>query len=169
MYLYFQSCRTFNLLIYCELARRLDQRVSPISHFCAPRGPFQAGTMPANRVKTKWQSAPYGLTMMFMAAVFVNCPAALIAKEQGRLVSPGANGKLQYQPDAAGNRIPDFSHCGYMGGGVAIPSAPVRITLRPSGNTSDDTARIQGAIDKLSKLPVGRNSIRGALLLKKGK
>jgi len=43
----------------------------------------------------------------------------------------GDDGKLVYTPDERGNRIPDFSRCGYMGGGVKLPDVPVKITLEP--------------------------------------
>ena len=50
-----------------------------------------------------------------------------------------AEGKLVYKPfNASGDRIMDFSHAGYMGGGVAIPTVPVAVTIGPSGG--DDTA-----------------------------
>ena len=38
-----------------------------------------------------------------------------------RLVYPGIDGKLVYVPDEQGNIIPDYSHAGYGGGGVALP------------------------------------------------
>jgi hypothetical protein len=60
----------------------------------------------------------------------------------------------------------DFSHAGYMGGGVALPNVPVRRTVRPSG-TGDDTAAIQGALDELAALPF-EGGFRGAVLLAPG-
>src|SRR5690606_32344645 len=62
------------------------------------------------------------------------------------LVYPSEGGRLEYTETADGDRIPDFSNCGYMGGGVAIPKVPVRITLEPQ--PGDDTRRIQAAIDE---------------------
>jgi len=70
-------------------------------------------------------------------------------------------------PEARGNRIPDFSYCGYGGGGVAIPDAPVRVTLKPTDGADDDGARIQAAIDTVSALPLVKG-FRGAVLLKRG-
>jgi hypothetical protein len=76
------------------------------------------------------------------------------------------SGKLQYKPlDANGDRIMDFSFAGYMGGGVAIPTVPVKQMVAPSGH--DDTAAIQAAIDAVSKLPL-QNGARGAVLLAPG-
>ncbi|KPK48321.1 MAG: hypothetical protein AMK72_07275 [Planctomycetes bacterium SM23_25] len=86
-----------------------------------------------------------------------------------RLVGVGRNGELVYGADAQGNCIPDFSHCGYMGGGVAIPDAPVKRTLAPVSGTGDDTARIQAEIDAVAALPPDeKTGLRGAVLLKRG-
>src|SRR5207249_4996804 len=81
-------------------------------------------------------------------------------------VHPGPNGKLIYAADELGNTIPDFSNCGYHGGGVAIPATkafPICLTLRPAAG--DATARIQSAIDEVCKLPPDARGIRGAVLL----
>src|SRR5262245_40998399 len=86
-----------------------------------------------------------------------------------KLVLRGAGGKLRYTPDEDGNVIPDFSNCGYRGGGVKLPDAPVKAQVSPDPKSSDDTARIQKAIDLVSKLPPGKDSLRGAVLLKRGR
>jgi hypothetical protein len=74
-------------------------------------------------------------------------------------------GKLEYKLTERGDRIMDFSHAGYMGGGVKIPDIPVRITLTPAGK--DDTGNIQAAIDKISEMPA-EGEFRGAVLLSPG-
>jgi len=79
----------------------------------------------------------------------------------------GKDGKLEYAAQEIGDRVPDFSHCGYMGGGVSIPNATVRIAVEPVAG--DATALIQAAIDKVSAMPVGEDGLRGAVLLLKGK
>ncbi len=87
------------------------------------------------------------------------------------LVFPGPDGKLQYKPDEHGNTIPDFSNCGYGGGGAAIPDVPAKSTLAPLADSKDDTQRIQKAIDEVSKLPpgaAGNGKFRGVVLLKRG-
>lgn len=82
------------------------------------------------------------------------------------------NGSLVYTPfamtgqDNAVNVIPDFSHAGYQGGGVALPNAPVVQTLSPSGG--DDTQMIQQAIDFAEAQPLDAGGIRGAVLLTAG-
>ncbi|MCC7043537.1 MAG: hypothetical protein IT183_06730 [Acidobacteria bacterium] len=81
-------------------------------------------------------------------------------------IYPGPDGRLVYAPDEQGNTIHDASHAGYGGGGVAIPTAPVRETAWPVAG--DNTANIQAAIDKVSALPLDANGLRGAVLLKAG-
>ena len=81
-------------------------------------------------------------------------------------VFPGADGQLQYLTDAEGDRIPDFSTCGYRGGVVRIPMATVQVTVDPG--PGDDGARIQAAIDQVSALPIGADGLRGAVLLTRG-
>ncbi|HKK87977.1 MAG TPA: hypothetical protein VJ917_03945, partial [Saprospiraceae bacterium] len=81
-------------------------------------------------------------------------------------------GSLKYAPFAMEgqtnevNTIPDFSHAGYMGGGVALPDVPVVISLSPS--EGDDTDRIQQAIDQVEALTPDANGFRGAVLLQSG-
>ena len=88
-------------------------------------------------------------------------------KKQSPVISIGTNGNLVYGSDVQGNRVPDFSSCGYFGGNKQIPDAPVRITVAPI--IGDETARIQKAIDYVAGLPLDSNGIRGAVLLMKGR
>jgi hypothetical protein len=83
------------------------------------------------------------------------------------IISIGADGKLIYSTDSRGNRIPDFSHCGYAGGDGPIPDAPIRVVVSPIQGAS--TARIQQAIDYVAQLPVDTNGLRGAVLLLRGR
>lgn len=46
-----------------------------------------------------------------------------------------------------GDLLPDFSYCGYMGGGIPIPDIKVVASVGPSANGEDDTAFIQAVID----------------------
>jgi hypothetical protein len=82
------------------------------------------------------------------------------------LVSIGADGKLQYTPDAKGNIIPDFSAVGYKTGDVPIPAVPVVKTI--SAVSGDNTANIQNALNAVAAMPMNADGIRGALLLKAG-
>ncbi|MCD0487673.1 hypothetical protein LPB86_05505 [Pedobacter sp. MC2016-14] len=77
-----------------------------------------------------------------------------------------AKGRLQYIKDREGNTIPDFSRVGYHQGDLKIPNVPTVKTISPAGNNSQQL--IQNAIDEVAKMPVGKNGIRGAILLKKG-
>jgi hypothetical protein len=90
--------------------------------------------------------------------------AALVA--QSRWVSLGPDGRLRYTADERGNRIIDFSHAGYGGGGVRIPAVRVARTLTPI--TGDNTARIQAAIDEVARLVPARDGFRGAVALGAG-
>ena len=81
-------------------------------------------------------------------------------------VHPDQHGKLLYKQTPRRDRIMDFSHAGYMGGGVPLPRVPLRKTIKPSG-TDDDSAPIQAAIDEVSALPLDKG-IRGAVLLEPG-
>ena len=85
-----------------------------------------------------------------------------------KLVYPGPDGKLVYRPDPDGDFIPDFSRCGYAGGGVPLPVLPVKATVLPGNGVDDDRARIQAALDAVAKLPPDGHGFRGAVLLKRG-
>ncbi|MBR0330019.1 MAG: pectate lyase [Alistipes sp.] len=76
-----------------------------------------------------------------------------------------AQGKLQYATDSRGNRILDFSQCGYHNSTELIPDAEVVFTLSPSEN---DSRTIQGHIDALAARPMDKNGLRGAILLMEG-
>lgn len=78
------------------------------------------------------------------------------------------DGRLEYVPDYRGNVIIDYSSAGYAGGGAAIPNVPVKIILEPSSGDSDDTERIQRAVNTISRAPLDSSGFRGALLLKEG-
>jgi hypothetical protein len=83
------------------------------------------------------------------------------------IIANGANGKLIYDKDARGNRVPDFSNCGYGGADGEIPDAPVRVVVAAA--TGDETARIQKAIDYVAAQAADAEGIRGAVLLLKGR
>ena len=77
-----------------------------------------------------------------------------------------ASGRLFYPADASGNRIPDYSHAGYKGGGVPLPSVPVVLTISPVAG--DNTASIQAAVDQVGSMPVQADGYRGTVLLTAG-
>jgi hypothetical protein len=78
----------------------------------------------------------------------------------------GNNGRLRYEQDAQGNRVPDFSACGYAGADREIPAAPVRVSVTPG--EGDDGARIQAALDQVAALPLAADGLRGTVALAAG-
>ncbi|NDW12254.1 pectate lyase [Bacteroides sp. 214] len=76
------------------------------------------------------------------------------------------NDKLVYQCDERGNRILDFSQCGYMNSNQAIPEVPFMLFVSPV--KGDNSVRIQQAIDYVASLPLNKEGVRGAVLLDKG-
>ncbi|MGE4488014.1 MAG: hypothetical protein AB7E95_00540 [Kiritimatiellales bacterium] len=59
----------------------------------------------------------------------------------------------------------DFSHAGYMDGGVELPDVPAVLMLTPSGG--DDRAALQNAVDAVAANALS-NGFRGALVLGAG-
>jgi hypothetical protein len=108
---------------------------------------------------SNWLRQVLGLALMFTLQ-----SSSLAATSEW--VHPGADGKLVYKTTAGGERIMDFSHAGYMGGGVALPDVPARKTIQPSGG-EDDTAAIQVAIDEVAAMPFV-DGFHGAVLLRPG-
>lgn len=100
-----------------------------------------------------------------LLAVTVTMKAA--ANQQARFVDMGKDNRLVYESDPRGNRIPDFSHAGYQGGGIPLPDVPVRLTVAPVAG--EDGTRIQAALDYVSQLPADTRGFRGAVLLGKGR
>ncbi len=106
-------------------------------------------------------------TLLLLAALGVAVALNAAPPRESPVISVGAGGRLVYETDEHGNRVPDFSFCGCFGGARPIPDAPVRIVVSPSGK--DGTARIQQAIDYVASLPVDSNGMRGAVLLLRGR
>jgi hypothetical protein len=82
-------------------------------------------------------------------------------------VTVGDKGKLEYNPDSLGNRIPDFSYCGYKASEETIPD-DVAVKITVPLKEGDATNRIQSAIDYVASLPLDKNGFRGVVLLEKG-
>lgn len=76
-------------------------------------------------------------------------------------------GKLTYNADERGNRLPDYSYCGYRASEKPIPDVSnVVFVPRQEGDCSEI---IQDAIDYVASLaPDKRTGFRGAVLLDKG-
>ena len=90
-----------------------------------------------------------------------------IARQLPPPVTVGADGRLEYLVDDRGDRVPDYSHAGYGGGGVPLPWIPARVTVGPG--EGDDGARLQAAIDHVAQQPLDDEGRRGAVLLAPGR
>ena len=73
---------------------------------------------------------------------------------------------LEYRVFENGDRIPDYSFCGYDASNTSIPYVAAKVTVGCSDG--DATARIQRAIDYVASLPTGIDGFRGAVQLQKG-
>ena len=93
----------------------------------------------------------------------LSLPIATLASPPNISMGPTA---LLYTPDDLNNQILDYSYAGYMAGGVALPTLPIKATLSPTG--SDDTSSIQSAINTVSTLPLDSHNFRGAIYLNPG-
>ena len=89
--------------------------------------------------------------------------------EKSSLLSVDERGKIHYSAyTEKGDILPDFSYCGYKGGGVSFPVAVNKIILYPDIHSTDDTQRIQQAIDSVASMKADKHGMRGAVLLKRG-
>lgn len=73
------------------------------------------------------------------------------------------DGQITYLNDEQGNRILDFSTCGYRSSNQDIPA--VNNAVFVSWKAGDNTARIQRAIDYVASLTPDASGFRGAVLL----
>ncbi len=76
------------------------------------------------------------------------------------------NNRLEYTADSKGNRVLDFSYCGYRNSDVAIPDVKSVVYVSPI--EGDNAAHIQRAIQYVSSLQPDVTGFRGAVLLQKG-
>lgn len=107
------------------------------------------------------------LLPLLLATLLAGGPA-LRAATHSRLVYPGPDGKLRYEAyTPQGDRILDFSHCGFRAGEAPLPTVAEKIRLTPAAS-GDDTARIQAALDQIAALPPAADGTRGALVLARG-
>ncbi|MEJ8819848.1 DUF6298 domain-containing protein [Lacibacter sp. H407] len=104
--------------------------------------------------------------ILFLFCLFIQ--QALLAQKQVKPVPPlySEKGKLIYTADAQGNRIPDFSYCGYKASEQSIPDVDVKVVVPVKAG--DATLRIQSALDYVASLPADAKGFRGTVLLQKG-
>ena len=77
-------------------------------------------------------------------------------------VYPGADGKLAYKATPAGDRIMDFSHAGYGGGGVPLPHLPVVVTVPANGSSDDTLANLGPLTGMAGMIETRRNPTRAS-------
>ena len=87
-------------------------------------------------------------------------------------IYPSSSGNLLYQLDERGQRIADFSNCGYRGGTSALPNILTTVAqnrwVYVSPGAGDDTALIQAAINSISAMTPDANGWRGVVYLNAG-
>ncbi|MEM7658504.1 MAG: T9SS type A sorting domain-containing protein [Bacteroidota bacterium] len=103
----------------------------------------------------------------FLLFLGLSFPLMVLAQYIPTAAFLDSTGRMNYQRDEEGNRIPDYSHAGYGGGGIALPQVPTQLTLGPI--SGDNTAHIQAAIDQVSMMMPDANGFRGALELDTGR
>ncbi len=95
-----------------------------------------------------------------------------LSAQEPEALSVKADRTVEYHAYPNGDRIPDYSFCGYRASDVPIPdlladpSVPV-VRVVPSG--ADDTRRIQDALDYVGGLPLRSDGFRGVVLLEAGR
>jgi MYXO-CTERM domain-containing protein len=91
---------------------------------------------------------------------------ALVEAAPSQRVYLDEDDRLRSVADDSGNRIPDYSHAGYLGGGVPLPDVPAVKTVGPVAG--DNRAHLQAALDEIAAMPPGADGFRGALQLEPG-
>ena len=104
--------------------------------------------------------------LRFILLLLVLIPAGLFS--QSEWIGIGTNHQLIYKTSDRGDKIIDFSHAGYKGGGVALPDVPVKKVVNQVSGLTDYTYLIQEAIDEVSALPLIAG-FRGTVLLAPGR
>ena len=100
------------------------------------------------------------ITLLFATAI------GMAAPRPKPLVYTGADGKLKYISDKQGNRVIDFSYCGYEASEKTIPFVEAKVLVPVTDG--DATTLIQRAIDYVGSLPKDKNGFRGAIQFEAG-
>ncbi len=100
---------------------------------------------------------------IFVLLLLIVIPWILPAQGFGLTIS---DGRIVYQSDERGNRIPDYSYCGYRLSEFNFPQVKNRVFVPHQHN--DASAIIQKAIDYVSMQQPDGQGIRGAVLLDTG-
>ena len=103
-------------------------------------------------------------TILLLGAIGAGCASAAAQPNFPVFVQEG---RLTYEKaDAQGNRVPDYSYCGYRHSEEPIPDA--RAVVRVAPVEGDNSARLQAAIDYVASLAPDARGLRGAVLLEEG-
>lgn len=147
------------------------KRCTPENEICRPRrrgtGSMTCSIRQAASGKARKFQRIIMIPLLLVGWVFATAVNAAPASQPAAPVGQARDGKLAYRTYDRGDRVPDFSHAGYMAGESAIPDVPIRVRVSPIDG--DNTARIQSAIDYVASLPLDEHGFRGAILLEKGK
>lgn len=96
-----------------------------------------------------------------MSAVFA------YGQKKATPIAISKGGEVTITPDERGNRVLDFSYCGYRQQAASIPDAPVKVYV--PYKKGDQSRRLQQAIDYVSALkPDKATGLRGAVLIGEG-
>ena len=109
------------------------------------------------------------LFILMVALLMVSLPENTYAQSPATTNSPiqiSNDGKLTYKAEPNGDRVPDYSYCGYMLSETPVPDIAVKVIVPLV--KGDATTAIQSAIDYVSSLPLDKQGFRGAVLLEKG-
>ena len=107
----------------------------------------------------------------FALLLFTLCPTELSAHfktEPGMPVHITDARTLEYGAYDNGDRVPDYSWCGYRQSAVPIPMVTGRVRVEAPADGSDATQLLQQAIDYVSLLPMQADGFRGAVVLGAG-
>ena len=94
------------------------------------------------------------------------CGTSFLSAQRAPAPLQRSAGGFTYTTFENGDRIPDYSYCGYELSEKEIPTVPNKIFVPLQ--QGDATAVIQGAIDRVSAMPPDADGFRGAVLLDKG-
>ena len=123
---------------------------------------------PSSRLTTKWGY----FSPLLILSLLVLARSASAQVTNGAWVYPSPNGNLLYQLDERGQRVSDFSNCGYKGGTEPLPNVFSQIDqsrwVYVSPGSTNDTAMIQAAINTVSAKSLDSSGWRGVVYLNPG-
>ncbi|MCR4824714.1 MAG: DUF6298 domain-containing protein [Bacteroidales bacterium] len=107
---------------------------------------------------------------LFVLPFLLTCGILAAQSPEALTVTPDQ--QVQYNPYPNGDRIPDYSYCGYRASEVPVPDLladPTVSVVRVGPSGGDDTCNIQDAIDYVGGLPLRGDGFRGVVLLEPGR